>query len=92
LFRQNRSAESLRVLQRALALAPSAVEVRFELARVFYHADRPEELARVLQPALVSDECRVHNLLALIYSAQGNANAANIEIEAMKDCHPRPFR
>lgn len=86
LFRQGNAAESLSALRQALALAPDAVEVRFELARVLYQQDNLAEAARILQPALVSNECRVHNLMARIFSARGDTGLAAIEVQAMQHC------
>ena len=90
LFRQGRPAESLRVLRRALELAPSAVDVRFELARVLYQSNSLEEAAQVLEPARLSNECRVHNLLARIYSASGKGSEAEAEIKALENCKAAP--
>ena len=43
LFRQGRAAEGLPLLRQALAIAPGAVDVRFELARMLYQQDaRPK--------------------------------------------------
>lgn len=90
LFRQGRPAESLRALRRALELAPSAVDVRFELARVLYQSNSLEEAAQVLEPARLSGECRVHNLLARIYSAGGKGSEAGAEIKALENCKAAP--
>ncbi len=90
LFRQNRPAESLRMLREALALAPAAVDVRFELARVLYHENSLEEAAQVLDPARPSNECRVHNLLARIYSASGKGGLAEAEVKALENCKAAP--
>jgi len=86
LFRQNRAAESLPVLQKALTLGPSIPGVRFELARVLYHENALAEAAEVLEPALPSHECRVHNLLARIYSARNETKAAEAAIQAIENC------
>ena len=86
LFRQNRAAESLPLLQQALTLAPDDVDVRFELARVLYHQNSLAEAARVLEPALSSNECRVHNLLIRIYSARGESGAADAQVHALEHC------
>ncbi len=86
LFRQNRTAESLPLLQQALTLAPDDVGVRFELARVLYHQNSLAEAARVLEPALSSNECRVHNLLIRIYSARGESGAADAQVHALEHC------
>jgi|GEM_PF-496834 len=90
LFRQGRTAESLPVLRQALALAPAAAGVRFELARVLYHENSLAEAARVLEPALPSNECRVHNLLARIYSARGETGPAEAAIRAIANCKGAP--
>jgi len=90
LFRQGRPTESLRALRQALALAPAAIDVRFELARALYHENSLEEAAQVLQPARPSGECRVHNLLARIYSASGKGGAADAEIKALENCKAAP--
>jgi tetratricopeptide (TPR) repeat protein len=86
LFRQAREAESLSALRQALEIEPAAAEVRFELARVLYHGNRLEEAARVLEPALASDECRVHHLAVRIYSASGDTGAADTQVQAMAHC------
>lgn len=90
LFRQTRPAESLRVLRQALALAPTAVAVRFELARVLYHENSLEEAAQVLEPVKSSSECRVHNLLVRIYLATGKSGPAEGEIKALENCETAP--
>jgi tetratricopeptide (TPR) repeat protein len=86
LFRQSRPVEALPVLRQALAIAPGAVEVRFELARLLYHQDNLTEAAQILAPALPSNECRVHNLMARIYSARGGGREAELEIKALEHC------
>ena len=86
LFRQGRAAESLPVLRQALAIAPGAVDVRFELARALYQQEGLAEAARILEPALASNECRVHNLMARIYNARGENGPASDEIKAMEHC------
>jgi tetratricopeptide (TPR) repeat protein len=92
LFRQGRNAESLPMLRQALALAPEAAGVRFELARVLYHENSLGEAARVLEPSLLSNECRVHNLLARIYSARSESALAEAEIRALANCKAAPER
>jgi hypothetical protein len=62
--------------------------VRFELARVLYHENSLAEAAQVLEPALPLNECRVHNLLARIYSASGETKSAESEIRAIENCKP----
>jgi tetratricopeptide (TPR) repeat protein len=90
LFRHGRPTESLGTLRQALALAPAAVDVRFELARVLYHENSLEEAAQVLEPARPSNECRVHNLLARICSASGKGGSAEAEIKALENCKAAP--
>lgn len=90
LFRQGRTRESLPVLRQALSLAPAAAGVRFELARVLYHENNLAEAARILEAALPSNECRVHNLLARIYSARGESGLAESEIRAIANCTTAP--
>ena len=86
LFRQGRAAEGLPVLREALAIAPDSVDVRFELARLLYQRDSLAEAAKILGPALPSDECRVHNLMARIYSALAENDRAAAEIKAIEHC------
>ena len=86
LFRQGRAAEGLPLLRQALAIAPGAVDVRFELARLLYHQDSLAEAAKILEQALPSNECRVHNLMARIYSARGETSRAEAEVKAMEHC------
>jgi tetratricopeptide (TPR) repeat protein len=90
LFRQGRPAESLPVLRQSLALAPAEVDVRFELARVLYHENGIEEASQVLEPARPSNQCRVHNLLARIYTANGKAASADAEVKALESCRAAP--
>ena len=92
LFRQGRAAESTPLLRQALELAPADPGVRFELARVLYHENNLAEAARVLEPALPSNECRVHNLLARIYSARGESGPAETQIRAIANCKGEPER
>jgi tetratricopeptide (TPR) repeat protein len=90
LFRQGRASESLPLLQRTLGLAPDDVDVRFELGRVLYHQNSLAEAARVLGPALPSNECRIHNLFIRIYSARGESGQAAAEVKAMENCKAGP--
>jgi tetratricopeptide (TPR) repeat protein len=90
LFRQGRPAESMPVLRQAIALAPAQVEVRFELARVLYHENGIEEAMHVLEPARASNQCRVHNLMARIYSARGENGPAAAEMKALENCQAAP--
>jgi tetratricopeptide (TPR) repeat protein len=87
LFRQGRAAEGLPVLRQALSIAPGAVDVRFELARLLYHQDNLAEAAKTLTPALPSNECRVHSLMARIHSARGENDHAEAEIKALEHCN-----
>ena len=50
------------------------------------------EAARVLEPALPSNECRVHNLLARIYSDRGETGPADAEVRAIQRCKAMPER
>jgi tetratricopeptide (TPR) repeat protein len=86
LFRQSRPAEGLPLLRQALTIAPEVVEIRFELARLLYHQDNTTEAAQILDPALASNECRVHNLMARIFSARGEGRRAEVEIKALANC------
>jgi Tfp pilus assembly protein PilF len=73
--------------RRELAIARRlAIDVRFELARILYHQDSPGEAAKILEPALSSNECRVHNLLARIYSARGESASAEAQVRAIQSC------
>ena len=90
LFRQGRPAESLRVLRQALALGPAEVDIRFQLARVLYDENGLEEASQVLEPARPSNQCRVHNLMARIYSARGETGSADLEIKALENCQAAP--
>jgi Tfp pilus assembly protein PilF len=71
LFKQSRTVESLKMLKVAFQLQPNVVDVRFELARGLYHNREFPEAEQVLQGALASNECRVHNLLIKILAQQG---------------------
>jgi len=86
LFRQGRAAESLHVLRKAFDLAPNSEDVRFELARVLYHESKLEEASRLLEPLRPGNECRVHNLLARIYSAGAQDELARREVRAHTGC------
>jgi tetratricopeptide (TPR) repeat protein len=86
LFRQARAEEALPLLRQALVVAPAVVDVRFELARTLYQQNSPGEAAKVLEPALPSDECRVHNLMARIHSVRGEQVSAEAEIKALENC------
>jgi tetratricopeptide (TPR) repeat protein len=86
LFRQARAEEALPLLRQALVVAPGVVEVRFELARILYQQDSLGEAAKILEPALPSDECRVHNLMARIHSVRGEQVSAEAEIKALEHC------
>ena len=56
---------------------------------MLFHANSLAEAAQVLEPALPSHECRVHNLLARIYSARDETKAAEAEIQAIENCKAR---
>jgi tetratricopeptide (TPR) repeat protein len=86
LFRQGRAAEGLPLLRQAVAIAPGAVDARFELSRVLYQLNNFAEAAKTLEPALPSNECRVHNLMARIYYAAGEQGRAEAEIKAVEKC------
>lgn len=90
LFRQDRAVESLPMLRKALSLAPDSVDVRFEFARVLYQQNSLQDAAQVLEPALPSNECRVHNLLARIYSVRGNTAMADAQVQAINGCKGSP--
>jgi|SoiMethySBSTD1v2_1073268.scaffolds.fasta_scaffold46795_2 tetratricopeptide (TPR) repeat protein len=86
LFRQSRLAESLPLLRQAMTLAPASSDARFELARVLYHAGEVAEAARVLEPAVPSADCRIHNLMVRIYFARGEAGLAQRQVVATENC------
>ena len=86
LFKQGRMTESLRLLEQAFRLEPGAVDVRFELGRALYHAGTPAEASEVLEGALPSNECRLHNLLARVFSIQGKSSEAAREVKALGNC------
>ena len=90
LFRQGHPEKSLQLLKQALALESAAVSVRFELARVLYHQNKLQEAAQVLELALPSNECRVHNLLLRIYSANGASGRAEGEMKTLENCTTTP--
>ena len=75
LFRQSPLLKASALQKQAFALAPDVVDVRFELARAVsresFGGGRPGAGG-----ARASNECRVHNLLARIFSAQGESGAA----------------
>jgi hypothetical protein len=71
-------------------LAPAEVDIRFELARVLYHENGLEEAAHVLEPSRASNQCRVHNLMARIYSARGETGPADAEVKALESCQAVP--
>ena len=86
LFKQVRLTESLQLLEQAFRLEPNAVGVRFELGRVLYHDGKLTEASKVLEGALPSNECRLHNLLAKVYSIQGKSSEAEREVKASVNC------
>ena len=70
----------------AFRLEPGAVDVRFEFGRVLYHAGKLPEAGKVLEGALPSNECRLHNLLARVFSIQGKTSEAEREVKALGNC------
>jgi tetratricopeptide (TPR) repeat protein len=86
LFKQGHSAESKSFLERAFSLARDSVEVRFQLGRVLYHSEDLGEAVQILQGALASNECRVHNLLARVFFDQGKKAEGDKELAALSDC------
>lgn len=90
LFRQARSPDSKLALERAFSLAPNSVEVRFQLGRLLYHAGDLEQAAQILQGALASNECRVHNLLARIFLDQGKNRQEEQELASLGNCRTEP--
>jgi tetratricopeptide (TPR) repeat protein len=90
LFKHGRSAESKSVLERAFSLAADSVEVRFQLGRLLYHSGDLERAAQILQGALASNECRVHNLLARVFFDQGKKAEGDKELAALTHCQAEP--
>jgi tetratricopeptide (TPR) repeat protein len=86
LFKQGRTSESLRLLEQAFSLEPDGADVRFELGRVLYHAGKLSEASQVLGGGPPSNECRLHILLARIYSAEGKGSEAGREINSLAHC------
>ena len=86
LFRQGRAPEGLPLLRQAVAAAPGSTDARFELARLLYHQGSLAEAATALEPALPSNECRVHSLMARIYYARGENSRADAEVKAIGQC------
>ena len=86
LFKQGQSTEALEASQQASALAPGEINVCFQLARILYQLRRFEVAEQVLKNALVSSDCRVHNLMAKVFAAPGNSQAAAQEVEQPKSC------
>jgi tetratricopeptide (TPR) repeat protein len=86
LFKQGRSPESKSFLERAFSLAGDSVEVRFQLGRLLYHSEDLGEAVQILQGALASNECRVHNLLARVFFDQGKKAEGDKELAALSDC------
>jgi Tfp pilus assembly protein PilF len=82
LFKQSRTTESLKMLKIAFQLQPDMVDVRFELARCLYHKGELPEAEQVLQGALVSNECRVRNLLIKILAQQGRPVEEEVKLLA----------
>ena len=86
LFKQGQSAEALEALQQASTLAPGEIDVCFQLARILYQLKQFGAAELVLKGAVESGDCRVHNLLVRVLSAQGNSEAAAHEVERLKSC------
>ena len=86
LFKQGQSTEALEALQQASTLAPGEIDVRFRLARILYQLKQFGSAELVLKGAVESGDCRVHNLLVRVLSAQGNSEAAAQEVERLKSC------
>jgi len=87
LNKQGRPAESIRMLERAFGLNPAAVETRFELGKALYQSGRLDEAATTIESALaLSDECRIRNLLARIYSMQRKTAEAEKQVQALEAC------
>ena len=76
LFRQGRAAESLPVLRQALALAPDTGRRPLRVGPRAVSRKQSGRSGARLEPALPSNECRVHNLMARIYSARGESGPA----------------
>ena len=91
LFRQDRAAESLPVLRQALALGTGRPRRPLRIGpRAVSRKTAWPKPRSVLEPALPSHECRVHNLLARIYSARGETGPAEAEIKAIENCKAEP--
>ncbi len=86
LFKEGRAEDSLQMLRRAFQIQPDVTDVRFELARVLYHCQQLSDAAHVLEGALGSNECRVHNLMAKILALQGEKEMARREVSLLKNC------
>jgi len=85
LFKQARVTESLRVLEQAFRMNPNA-DVRFALGRVLYQDGKFAEASAILEGALPSQECRLHNLLAKVYAIQGRNSEAEAEVKFLTNC------
>jgi tetratricopeptide (TPR) repeat protein len=90
LFKQGRTADSLRFLEEAFRLEPDAPDVRFEFGRALYHADKLAQAAEVLESSPQPKDCRTHNLLARILSKQGKSAEAASEVHALAGCRDAP--
>lgn len=86
LFKEGRTEQGVDMLEKAFQRQPDATEVRFELARALYHANRVSDAARILNGALPSNQCRVHNLMAKILASEGEKEAVEREIRLMTAC------
>jgi tetratricopeptide (TPR) repeat protein len=87
LNKQGRSAEGIRMLKRAFDLNPAAVETRFELGKALYQAGQLNEAATTIEGALaLSDQRRIRNLMARIYSLLGKTAEAESQVKALEAC------
>jgi tetratricopeptide (TPR) repeat protein len=74
----HRSKQALPVLEKALALQPDAVHVRYDLALDEWMADRPADALATLHPLLLADSGQdaALKLAADIYESQGDTENA----------------
>ena len=56
------------------------------MGRVLYHAGKLTEASKVLEGALPTNECRVHNLLSKVLSVQGRSSEAEREVKFLVHC------
>jgi tetratricopeptide (TPR) repeat protein len=91
LNKQGRSAESIRMLKKAVGLNPEAVETRFELGKTLYQSGQLDEAATTIEGALaLSDQCRIRNLMARIFSMQLKTVEAETQVKALGACREQP--